>query len=364
MLVDAAHVLLPGVAARFAAAAGFLLAAEGAADLGAARADVHVDDAAVRTGRRAELLRLADVAGENRRRQPLRHAVVDGDRLVEVAVAHQIQNRRERFLLHDRRVGADLDDAPAARRRRPPARRRSRGRRRAPCRLGSSPSASAASIASNAASSISGPTSVPVRGRIADRQPLVDRQQPVAQLVGDRLVHDQPPQRRAALAAGADGGEHDRPHGQVEIGRRRDDHAVVAAELQAASGRAAWRPSRRRRGPSAPSRSPRSAAAAATRPAAGPTSRAADDQARNRRRHVRRPRPASAGTAPGTRSRTAASSPTASTRPDRRTPTRCAAFHAHTATGKLNAVITPTGPSGCHCSVSRWPGRSLAIVLP
>ena len=35
-----------------------------------------------------------------------------------------------------------------------------------------------------------------------------------------------------------------------------------------------------------------------------------------------------------------------------------AAFHAHTATGKLNAVITPTGPSGCHCSHIRWPGRS------
>ena len=26
------------------------------------------------------------------------------------------------------------------------------------------------------------------------------------------------------------------------------------------------------------------------------------------------------------------------------------AFHAQTATGKLNALITPTGPSGCHCS--------------
>ena len=40
------------------------------------------------------------------------------------------------------------------------------------------------------------------------------------------------------------------------------------------------------------------------------------------------------------------------------------AFHAHTATGKLNAVITPIGPSGCHCSIIRWPGRSEAIVRP
>ena len=27
------------------------------------------------------------------------------------------------------------------------------------------------------------------------------------------------------------------------------------------------------------------------------------------------------------------------------------AFQAQTATGKLKAVMTPTGPSGCHCSV-------------
>ena len=29
------------------------------------------------------------------------------------------------------------------------------------------------------------------------------------------------------------------------------------------------------------------------------------------------------------------------------------AFHDQTATGKLKAVITPTGPSGCHCSYIR-----------
>ena len=40
------------------------------------------------------------------------------------------------------------------------------------------------------------------------------------------------------------------------------------------------------------------------------------------------------------------------------------AFQAHTATGKLNAVITPTGPSGCHCSSMRWSGRSECIAFP
>ncbi len=41
-----------------------------------------------------------------------------------------------------------------------------------------------------------------------------------------------------------------------------------------------------------------------------------------------------------------------------------AAFQAHTATGKLKALITPTTPSGCQVSIMRWPGRSDAIVRP
>ena len=41
-----------------------------------------------------------------------------------------------------------------------------------------------------------------------------------------------------------------------------------------------------------------------------------------------------------------------------------AEFHDHTATGKLNAETMPTTPSGCHCSIIRWPGRSVAMVLP
>ena len=52
------------------------------------------------------------------------------------------------------------------------------------------------------------------------------------QLVGDALVHDQPAQAGAALAGGADGAEDDRAHRQVEVGAGRDDHGVVAAELE------------------------------------------------------------------------------------------------------------------------------------
>ena len=41
-----------------------------------------------------------------------------------------------------------------------------------------------------------------------------------------------------------------------------------------------------------------------------------------------------------------------------------AAFHDHTATGKLKALMMPTGPTGCHVSRMWWPGRSEAMVKP
>ena len=41
-----------------------------------------------------------------------------------------------------------------------------------------------------------------------------------------------------------------------------------------------------------------------------------------------------------------------------------ALFQDQTATGKLNAVMMPTMPSGCHCSSIRCSGRSEAMVSP
>src|SRR5689334_16153226 len=75
----APHVRLPAVRARLTTAAGFLFAAEGAADLGARRADVDVGDSAVGAERRREQLGLAQVGREDRRRQALRHLVVQAD---------------------------------------------------------------------------------------------------------------------------------------------------------------------------------------------------------------------------------------------------------------------------------------------
>ena len=49
-------------------------------------------------------------------------------------------------------------------------------------------------------------------------------------------MHEQPPQRRAALARRAHGREGDGADCEIEIGRRRDDGGVVAAELQDRAG--------------------------------------------------------------------------------------------------------------------------------
>jgi hypothetical protein len=41
-----------------------------------------------------------------------------------------------------------------------------------------------------------------------------------------------------------------------------------------------------------------------------------------------------------------------------------AAFQDQTATGKLNAEMTPQTPSGCQVSIMRWSARSVAMVRP
>src|SRR5260221_14530505 len=69
------HVALPGVGAGFAAAAGLLLAAEGAADLRPARPDIDVGDAAIATRGAEEGLGLAQVGGEDAGAEALRHVV-------------------------------------------------------------------------------------------------------------------------------------------------------------------------------------------------------------------------------------------------------------------------------------------------
>ena len=82
----AAHVLLPGVGAGFAAAAGFFFAAEGSADLCAGGADVDVGDAAVGAGGGEEVFGFAEVQGEDGGGEALGDVVLQRDGFVEVGV--------------------------------------------------------------------------------------------------------------------------------------------------------------------------------------------------------------------------------------------------------------------------------------
>src|SRR6185503_16539692 len=58
--------------------------------------------------------------------------------------------------------------------------------------------------------------------RIADRGARPDMLQAGYQAGIDAVVDEQPPQRRAALAGRAHGGEGDRPRREIEVRRRRD----------------------------------------------------------------------------------------------------------------------------------------------
>ena len=212
--------------------------------------------------------------------------------------------------------------------------------------------------------SISGPTKVPSSSGLPTGTPAQICLQARHQRVVDRLVHDQPPQRRAALPRRPDRGEGDRPLGQVEIGRRRDHHRVVAAQLEQGTAEA--------RGDARPE-----LAAHAGRAGGGQQrhARIVDQRLARRRGRPGPPRagpPAQSPNRSAARSnractairRRAASSPTAS-RPRESPQTKARqAFHAQTATGKLNAEITPTTPSGCQVSIIRCPGRSVAMVSP
>ena len=176
-------------------------------------------------------------------------------------------------------------------------------------------------------------------------------------------MDDQPPEGGASLPGGAHCGEEDRPDGQFEVGVVHHDDGVVAAEFEDRTAEAGWPPPPP---PSCPT----------------PVEPVAEIRGRRRSLIMRSPTtdplPTTRLNTPSnpdaghdalrrswSRQRRSAESPTrASRRPCRRKPRRWPQFQDHTATGKLKAVMTPTGPSGCHCSYIRWRGRSETIVRP
>src|SRR5262245_31816609 len=78
-----AHIRLPGIGPRLPPAARVLLAPEAPADLRATRAQVHVRQAAVAPRWPHEPLRGPHIAREDRRREALVHAIVEGNRLIQ-----------------------------------------------------------------------------------------------------------------------------------------------------------------------------------------------------------------------------------------------------------------------------------------
>src|SRR4030095_15279678 len=83
---------------------GFLLAAEGAANLRAAGAGIDVGDAAIAPPNAEELLGLAKIVRENAGAAALRHAVVHRNRIRELLVRDQVKQGSKGLLLHDGEV--------------------------------------------------------------------------------------------------------------------------------------------------------------------------------------------------------------------------------------------------------------------
>ena len=358
----AAHVGLPGIRAGLAAAAGVLLAAEGAADLGARGAEVDVGDAAVAAGGRQERFRVLQPVGEQRRRQAVRRGV--------------LQRRSPR---RANRPGSGTGSARRSRSARSAsrcARARSPARRSCPAACSTLPPHEQLRRPRRCASAIA--RLVTLDGRCVDQR----AHQRARARAGRRCA---PGGRRGAGAARAPRRSRSctstrrvvvqrwpavptapntiARHGQVEVGGLIDDDGVVAAELEQALAQ------------------PRGDALADLAADRGGAGEGDQRDARDRRRSAWRARvPASMNswktggsaaalaapgcTAAAPRARSAGSWARASTRRRCRRSRPSSAFQAHTATGKLKAEMMPTTPSGCHCSYMRCCGRSECMVRP
>src|SRR5262249_28556577 len=91
------HIGLPHVGAGLTTAAGLLLSAKGAADLGSRRSNVHVGDAAVRARRRNKSLCLAHIERKDGRGEARADSVVRPNGLTKFGITHHIENRRKGF---------------------------------------------------------------------------------------------------------------------------------------------------------------------------------------------------------------------------------------------------------------------------
>lgn len=109
----AAHVLLPGIGAGFAATAGLFFAAEGSADFGARGAYVDVGDAAVGAGGGEELFSFAQVHGEDAGGEALGYVVVEGKGFGELTIFEDVEDGGEGFAFDDFGLGGGFDEGGA-----------------------------------------------------------------------------------------------------------------------------------------------------------------------------------------------------------------------------------------------------------
>ncbi len=192
---------------------------------------------------------------------------------------------------------------------------------------------------------------------IADPKTRVGAFESLNHRIDQGLVDDQPPRRRATLSGGAYGGKEDAAEREFQVGRGGHDDRVVPAQLEERSPH----PAGDSLGNADPIRQlpvAEISGSLTSRIMLSPTSSAPPTA------KLKTPsQPFAAATSwtsfctaiavngvSGEGFRIMESPQTAAS----------AAFQAQTATGKLNAVMIPTGPSGCHCSIMRCSGRSLA----
>ncbi len=168
---------------------------------------------------------------EDRRRQALGHAVLQRDGLVQRPVRQHVQDGREGLLLHHLGLGGHFDERglhvvglraglqvralaamdPAALRAGPLERMRHRR-----VRAGIDQRTDQRALLE----------------RVAHRHRAVDALEALDEIRRHALVDDQAAQRCASLPGRAHSREGDRARGQLQVCARRDDHRVVAAQLQ------------------------------------------------------------------------------------------------------------------------------------
>jgi hypothetical protein len=175
-----------------------------------------------------ELLGLHHVAREDRRAEALRHAVVDRDRLVDVGHLDDVEDGRERLLLHDGHVGASLDDrrldeVPG------PLELLAAGEDHAALGLRA---LERLLVVADRVLVDQGSHQRRRIGRVADAHRRPDLLEAIDHFARHALLHHEPRGRRAALPGRAAGGERDRAHREVEVGVVHHDDRVVAAQFE------------------------------------------------------------------------------------------------------------------------------------